>query len=389
MRVAVVDIGTNSTRLLIADVAPGAAIEERVRESTVTRLGEGVDSTGRLGEAPQQRVFAAFERYAAQIREQRCEASAAVMTSAVRDAANGAEFSAAVQDAVRARGTNPERRRGGRVHLRRRDRRAAGGRHDRAGRDRHRRRLDRARLRRRRAARLPRLDADRRRASHRAPPALRPPAAAEIAALAAAVGASVAAAVPGGGARPHARRPSRWPGPRRPARRSTWSSSRYDTAKVEGHVLSRARLDGLLEQLAAIPVAERRQVARAAAGSRADDRRRHRRARAACSMRSASPRSRSPTATSSGGRDGARASGLSRSTRPGPSDGAGRLTAEGYSGCWHIGPGECRICRRLPPSGPDNRPPRDVPLPVLAGQPEAASPAARRLLVQARFAERG
>ncbi len=97
MRVAVVDIGTNSTRLLVADVTPGAEIAERVRESTVTRLGEGVDATGRLGEAPQQRVFATLEHYAAQIREQDCEASAAVMTSAVRDASNGAEFAAAVR----------------------------------------------------------------------------------------------------------------------------------------------------------------------------------------------------------------------------------------------------------------------------------------------------
>jgi exopolyphosphatase / guanosine-5'-triphosphate,3'-diphosphate pyrophosphatase len=98
MRVAVVDIGTNSTRLLIADVNPGAAIEERVRESTVTRLGEGVEATGRLGDEPQRRVFATLERYAAEIRAQECEASAAVMTSAVRDAANGAELSAAVRE---------------------------------------------------------------------------------------------------------------------------------------------------------------------------------------------------------------------------------------------------------------------------------------------------
>src|SRR5215218_10306025 len=98
MRVAVVDIGTNSTRLLIADVNAGDAIEERVRETTVTRLGEGVEATGRLGDEPQRRVFAALERYAAEIRAQRCEASAAVMTSAVRDAANGAAFSATVRE---------------------------------------------------------------------------------------------------------------------------------------------------------------------------------------------------------------------------------------------------------------------------------------------------
>src|SRR5919112_894373 len=79
MRVAVVDIGTNSTRLLVADVEADGGVQERVRESIVTRLGEGVEATGRLGEAPQARVFAALERYAAQIADQGCEASTAVM----------------------------------------------------------------------------------------------------------------------------------------------------------------------------------------------------------------------------------------------------------------------------------------------------------------------
>ena len=50
MHVAVVDIGTNSTRLLIADVGEHG-VTELVRESTVTRLGQGVDATGRLGVA--------------------------------------------------------------------------------------------------------------------------------------------------------------------------------------------------------------------------------------------------------------------------------------------------------------------------------------------------
>jgi exopolyphosphatase/guanosine-5'-triphosphate,3'-diphosphate pyrophosphatase len=98
MRVAVVDIGTNSTRLLVADVDGDGAIAERRRESTVTRLGEGVDATGRLGDAPRARVFATLERYAAAIGDHGAEASAAVMTSAVRDAANGAEFAAAVRE---------------------------------------------------------------------------------------------------------------------------------------------------------------------------------------------------------------------------------------------------------------------------------------------------
>jgi len=100
VRVAVVDIGTNSTRLLIADVGGGgeARVAEIDRRSNVTRLGEGVDATGRLGEEPQQRVFAVLDEYARAIEEHGAEARTAVMTSAVRDAANGAEFADAVRD---------------------------------------------------------------------------------------------------------------------------------------------------------------------------------------------------------------------------------------------------------------------------------------------------
>jgi exopolyphosphatase/guanosine-5'-triphosphate,3'-diphosphate pyrophosphatase len=97
MRVAVVDIGTNSTRLLIADVGDGS-VEEIDRRSIVTRLGEGVDATGRLGDEPQQRVFAVLDEYAAAIEQQGAETRTAVLTSAVRDAANGAEFTGAVRE---------------------------------------------------------------------------------------------------------------------------------------------------------------------------------------------------------------------------------------------------------------------------------------------------
>ncbi len=81
-RVAAVDIGTNSTRLLIAE-----GTEELARESIVTRLGEGVDASGRLGEPGQQRVLDVLQRFKTQIGDAH---GAAVMTSAVRDAANGA-----------------------------------------------------------------------------------------------------------------------------------------------------------------------------------------------------------------------------------------------------------------------------------------------------------
>jgi exopolyphosphatase/guanosine-5'-triphosphate,3'-diphosphate pyrophosphatase len=97
MRVAVVDVGTNSTRLLVADV-DDRALRELQRESIVTRLGEGVDATGRLGDAPQQRVFDALDGYTRAIDRHGVERRTAVMTSAVRDAANGPEFAAAVRE---------------------------------------------------------------------------------------------------------------------------------------------------------------------------------------------------------------------------------------------------------------------------------------------------
>ncbi len=98
MRVAVVDIGTNSTRLFVADVADGGGVTQLERESTVTRLGHGVDASGRLDDAAMERVFATLERYCATIEARGVEATTAVLTSAVRDAANGAEFTAQVRE---------------------------------------------------------------------------------------------------------------------------------------------------------------------------------------------------------------------------------------------------------------------------------------------------
>jgi len=95
-RVAVVDIGSNSTRLLVADV--GAGVTEVERRSIVTRLGEGVEATGRLGEQPRERVYEALAEYAAASAEHGATKAVAVMTSAVRDAANGGEFAATINE---------------------------------------------------------------------------------------------------------------------------------------------------------------------------------------------------------------------------------------------------------------------------------------------------
>ena len=97
MRVGVVDIGTNSTRLLVADVEPGSPPRELERRSVVTRLGDGVDATGRLGEAPRQRVLDTLAQYGEVMEALGAERRAAVLTSAVRDAANGPEFAERVR----------------------------------------------------------------------------------------------------------------------------------------------------------------------------------------------------------------------------------------------------------------------------------------------------
>jgi exopolyphosphatase / guanosine-5'-triphosphate,3'-diphosphate pyrophosphatase len=97
VRVAVIDIGTNSTRLLIADVDPTAeSVSELVRRSHVTRLGHRVDSTGSLSDDAVERVFRTLRQYRAEIDAHEVGANLAVLTSAVRDASNGADFAARV-----------------------------------------------------------------------------------------------------------------------------------------------------------------------------------------------------------------------------------------------------------------------------------------------------
>ncbi len=91
MRVGAVDLGTNSTRLLVADVSDGR-VTEIVRRLAITRLGEGVDESGTLLPRAIDRVHAALDRYAEEATALGAERVLAVATSAVRDASNGEEF---------------------------------------------------------------------------------------------------------------------------------------------------------------------------------------------------------------------------------------------------------------------------------------------------------
>jgi exopolyphosphatase / guanosine-5'-triphosphate,3'-diphosphate pyrophosphatase len=97
MNVAVVDIGSNSTRLLIATLEEHRVAAELVRRTEVTRLGAGVDADGRLRDDAMQRVFTTLYGYRAEIDAHDVQTAVAVLTSAVRDSANGEEFAQGVR----------------------------------------------------------------------------------------------------------------------------------------------------------------------------------------------------------------------------------------------------------------------------------------------------
>jgi exopolyphosphatase/guanosine-5'-triphosphate,3'-diphosphate pyrophosphatase len=90
-RVAAVDLGTNSTRLLVADVEDGR-VDAVFRRSVVTRLGEGVDRRRRLLPVPIARVRNALTDFRRELEALGAERTLAVATSAVRDAENGEAF---------------------------------------------------------------------------------------------------------------------------------------------------------------------------------------------------------------------------------------------------------------------------------------------------------
>ncbi|MFC4534264.1 exopolyphosphatase [Sphaerisporangium dianthi] len=112
-RVAAIDCGTNSVRLLIADLADGTpsgrgaagALSDVERRMEIVRLGEGVDRTGRLAPEALERTFTAMRGYAKLIREHGAERVRVVATSATRDAANRADFVAGVREIF---GVDPE-----------------------------------------------------------------------------------------------------------------------------------------------------------------------------------------------------------------------------------------------------------------------------------------
>jgi exopolyphosphatase/guanosine-5'-triphosphate,3'-diphosphate pyrophosphatase len=104
MRVAAIDCGTNSIRLLVADVADGR-LTDVVRRMEIVRLGEGVDRTGRLSDAALDRTRTALIAYAGEITDRNVDRVRMCATSASRDASNAADFRAMVRAVL---GVDPE-----------------------------------------------------------------------------------------------------------------------------------------------------------------------------------------------------------------------------------------------------------------------------------------
>lgn len=101
VRVAAFDCGTNSLRLLIADLDPstGEAVEH-VREMRIVRLGQGVDRTGRISAESMERAFVALDEFAVLVEQHAPEVIRFCATSAARDAENAAEFTEAVRTRI-------------------------------------------------------------------------------------------------------------------------------------------------------------------------------------------------------------------------------------------------------------------------------------------------
>lgn len=102
--VAAVDCGTNTIKLMVADLDPATGrADVWVRESRMVRLGEGVDRTGELAPQALERTFAAVDEYAALVRQHPVERVRFCATSAARDACNGEVFAAGVAERLGVR----------------------------------------------------------------------------------------------------------------------------------------------------------------------------------------------------------------------------------------------------------------------------------------------
>lgn len=100
-----IDCGTNTVKLLVADLEPGGEGRELRRETRMVRLGQGVDATGRLAEEALGRLFAAVDEYAGLVAEHDVEVVRFCATSAVRDADNADVFVRGVEARL---GVTPE-----------------------------------------------------------------------------------------------------------------------------------------------------------------------------------------------------------------------------------------------------------------------------------------
>jgi len=105
-RVAAIDCGTNTIKLLVADLDQDSGSErELLREMRMVRLGQDVDRTGRLSDEALERAFGAIDEYAALLSGFAVDALRFCATSAARDAGNAATFTSGVQDRL---GVTPE-----------------------------------------------------------------------------------------------------------------------------------------------------------------------------------------------------------------------------------------------------------------------------------------
>jgi exopolyphosphatase/guanosine-5'-triphosphate,3'-diphosphate pyrophosphatase len=104
-RVAAIDCGTNSLRLLVADVSGDGRLVDVAREMRIVRLGEGVDRTGEIAPAALDRTLSVLSAYTRELRDLGARRVRMVATSATRDARNRADFTAGVREIL---GVPPE-----------------------------------------------------------------------------------------------------------------------------------------------------------------------------------------------------------------------------------------------------------------------------------------